>query len=98
YATQLQTVGNIVENGPVRPERVGLEHKSEPALFGGQFDAARAIEKDLVSDSDRAGMRRFQAGNRTQKRCLSAARGPEERDYLARRHNECDTFKDFIFA
>ena len=37
---QLEAVGDILENGAVRPQRIGLEHQAEPALLRRQLDAA----------------------------------------------------------
>jgi hypothetical protein len=51
-AAQFQAVGDVVEHRTVRPQRVGLEHKAEAALFRRQFDLARGVEKHLVANGD----------------------------------------------
>src|SRR5205823_14285729 len=78
-----QSIGDVVAHGLVRPKRIRLENETEVASFGGDVDAARAVEHHLVADSDRAVVRHLEAGDGAEQRRLAAARRSEQRDHLA---------------
>ena len=83
HLAQLQAVGDVVEDGLVRPQRVGLEHQAETAFLGGQLEAAFAVEDLAVADMDGAGLRAFEAGDGAQQRGLAAAGRTEQGDHFA---------------
>ena len=80
----LQPEGDVARDVPVREERVVLEDGVDRAL----------VRRDGRSvpprDRERAGVRPLEARHEPQQRRLAAARGPEQRDELARRHLQCD--------
>ncbi|EGF32131.1 hypothetical protein IMCC9480_2880 [Oxalobacteraceae bacterium IMCC9480] len=80
---QLQAIGDIVEHGLVRPQRVRLEHQSEVALFGRHLDAAGTIEDAALADVDGAGLRAFESGDGAQQGGLAAAGRAEQGDDFA---------------
>src|SRR5205085_5915315 len=57
HIAQLQTVGDVVEDGLVRPERVRLEDEPEVARLRGKLDRAGAVEDDALADEDAARVR-----------------------------------------
>ena len=73
----LERVGDVVDDGHVRVERVVLEDHGDVAGARGQ---PRHVS---VADHDRAGGRRLEPGERPQQRRLPAARRTEEREELA---------------
>jgi hypothetical protein len=91
---QLEAIGDVGENGAVRPQRVGLEHEAEPARLGRQVDLARGVEQHVAADVDRAAVRPLEAGDGAQQRGLAAAGGAEQGDDLARRHRDRDVSED----
>ena len=95
---QLQTVGDVVEHGPVRPQRVGLEHQAEVAALGRDLELAGAVEHRLVLDADLAAVRNLEAGDRAQQRRLAAAGRAEQRDDLALAQLHRDPFQDRVVA
>ena len=95
YTPQLEAVGDVLKNGAVRPQRIGLKHQAEPARFRGQLGAGRGVIEDVVADADGAAVRRLQAGDRAQQRGLAAARGPQQCDHLSRGHRDGDALEDF---
>src|SRR5437588_12150444 len=70
---QLEPIRDVVVHRLVRPQRIRLKDEPEVAAFGGNVNARRAIEEDLVAGLDRTFMRHFEAGHRTQQRRLAAA-------------------------
>src|SRR5207302_2207326 len=72
-----QPVADIVGDGEVGEERIGLEDDAEVAL-------GRRQPRDVAAPlADRAGGLRIEAGDGAQQRRLAAARGAEETDELA---------------
>jgi hypothetical protein len=96
HLAQLEAVGDVVEHAAVRPQRVGLEHKPEPALLGRHVDLAGRVEEDRVADRDRTRIGLLEAGDRAQQGSLAAARRPEQGDDLAARHHERDALEDLV--
>ena len=68
----------ILEDGLMRPKRVGLEHHAEPATFRRREDAGlRRAERSAVQlDGARVGL--FEAGDATQRRRLAATRWTQQ--------------------
>src|SRR4249920_1847062 len=83
YAAQLQSICDVIENGAMRPKRVGLKHQPKSAFLGRQVDAARRIEEDAIADGNRAAMRCLETRDSAQQRGFSAAGWPQKRDDLA---------------
>src|SRR5262249_6351073 len=72
----------------MRPQRIGLEHHADAAVFRRQRKARRA--DDLVRQPDRAGIGWFEPPHQPQQRGLAAAGGPEQRKELAISDREAD--------
>ena len=64
----------------MRPQRVVLKQKADIAFVGRNVDAFFRIENDRIADGDPALRRRFKPRDHTQRRRLSAAGRPEQRD------------------
>src|SRR5699024_4527106 len=79
-----QWVGDVVEDGHVWPQRVGLEHHVDAASFGGQVDLPRRRVHSLAGDGDLAALGGLQTGDRSQQSGLSAAARTEEHHELTR--------------
>src|SRR5690606_24405963 len=76
-ALSAQAEGDILEDGQVRKERIGLEDEADLPFVGRQ-------PRDVaIADPDGAAARLHQPGHHAQDRCLAASRGAEERDELA---------------
>ena len=73
----LQPEADVVGDGHVREQRVGLEHHADVALV------RRPVGDVLAVDRDRAGRRLLEAGDHPQRRRLAAAGRAEERHELA---------------
>ena len=71
----------------VREQRVLLEHEADRAPVGRPVDPPRAVEPDVVAERDPAARGPVQAGDAAQHGRLARARGPDERDRLARRRS-----------
>jgi hypothetical protein len=83
-AALLEAVGDVVAHAQVREERVGLEHRVDVALVGGQ-------PGDVVpADPHLAFVGPLEARDQAQRRRLPAPRRPEEREELARPDLEVD--------
>ena len=80
----LEPVGDVVEHGHVREQRVVLEDRVDAAPVGRDADRVDA------ADQDRALGRLLEAGEQPQRRRLAAARGAEQREELAAAHGEVD--------
>ena len=80
---QLETVADVVGDGLVRPEGVGLEHQAEVAFLGRHLEARGGVEHGAVLDPDRPPVWKLESGDRPQQRRLAAARRPEQRHDLA---------------
>ncbi len=78
-----QTEGDVLEHAHVPEERVVLKHKPDAAL-------ARALIGGASSPCSRTVLRvgRFESRHNPQHRRFAAARRPEERHELPRRHVE----------
>ena len=66
----LEPVGDVVEHGHVREQRVGLEDRVDVALVRRDADGGAAVDLDLALG------RLVEAGDHPQRRRLAAARGP----------------------
>ncbi len=76
--TQLQRVGHIFEHRFMRPERVGLKHQPEVALFRRDLTARRPGIHLIFANNDTALRRLFQPGNGAQQRGFTAAGRPKQ--------------------
>jgi hypothetical protein len=72
-----QAEADVPRDAHVREQRIVLEHHAEAALLG-----AQAVDAALV-EPDAAAGRGEEACDEVERRRLSAARGPEQRDELA---------------
>ncbi len=79
HAGDLQPEGDVLRDGQVRKQRVGLEHHADIALVRLQPGDV------LAADDDGAGGRLLEAGDHAQHGGLAAARRAEEGDELAAR-------------
>src|ERR671931_1601389 len=79
-----QAVGDVVGRGHVREERVVLEDGVDVARVG------RPVADVGAAELDPAFVGPLEAGNQTQRRRLARARGPEQREELARPDLEVD--------
>ena len=71
-AGHLQAEGDVLRDGQVREQRIGLEHHADIALVGFQPGDV------LAADDDLAGGRLLEAGNHPEHGGLAATRRPEE--------------------
>jgi hypothetical protein len=69
----LQRVGHVLEDGHVRPHRVGLEHHPHAALLGGHEDPVARGRHGLAVDGDRALVGMLEPGDAAEGRRLAAA-------------------------
>ena len=83
-AAHLQREGDVLADGHVGEERVGLEDHADRPLAGGH------VGQVAPGDLDDARIGPLEPGDAAEQRRLAAARGAEERDELARRHLERD--------
>ena len=97
-AAQRQAVGDIGEDGAVRPQRIGLEDQPEIASFRRNLGAVFGIEEGLIAECDSTGIGMIQPGGRPQQGSLPAAGRAEERDHLASPQLEGDTLEHFVGA
>jgi hypothetical protein len=67
----------------VRPQRIGLEHQAQVAVFGRLFQARAPSNTRRSPMSMVPALRAFQAGHRAQQRGLAAARRPQQRHHFA---------------
>ncbi len=89
-----QRQGEVVGDGHVRPQRVGLEDQAQVPALGWHGGARQPVEEDLVADADGAGVGVFQARHARQGRGLAAAGGPEQGGELPVRDGEVDALQD----
>ena len=82
-AAQLERVGDVLEHGHVRPDRVRLEDHAEVALVGRHERRRRRRGDDAPAQRDLAGVGTLEAGDQAQGRGLAAAARPEQREDLA---------------
>jgi hypothetical protein len=76
-AAHLEPVPEVLSDGHVRIERVGLEHHRDVAVPRGEVGDVSAV------DRDRPARDLLETGERTQQGRLSAPGGPDERNELA---------------
>ena len=74
----LEPEGDVLEDGHVAEQRIGLEHEADIALL---HRLGRGV---LVAEEDAARGGGLEPGDEPQQRGLARARGPEQRDQLAR--------------
>ena len=79
-AADLQRECDVAGDGQVWPDRVGLEHDAEVALFGGHLDACGTVDERLVAASDGSGVGCLEAGDAHECGGFAAARGPQQGD------------------
>src|SRR4030095_2876870 len=84
HLAQSKAIGNVLEHGLMRPQRVGLEHEAQTTPLRSQLDLALGVEQRAIADRDPALVGPLKSGNATQQRGLAAARRTEESDDLAR--------------
>src|SRR5262244_897694 len=84
HAVHAEAEGHVLENGAVGEQGVVLEDHAHVAAVG------RHLVHPLTLDEDVTGGRVHEARYRTEARGLPAARGPEEREELARLHGQRD--------
>ena len=79
-----QAEGDVLADGQVREERVGLEDHAEPAQM-------RRPSRDVLAvDQHPPGRRLDEAGHEVQRGRLAAAGGPQEREEFALVHGEVE--------
>ena len=83
HAAEPQRVGDVVEHGHVRPDRVGLEDHAEVALVRGHEEPARDRGHDPAAQGDLAGVGIVEACDEAQSRGLAAAARAQQREHLA---------------
>ena len=79
-----EAVADILEDGHVREEGVGLEHHGDVAVGG------RQVGDVALADVDAAGCRQLQSGDHPERRRLAATGGAEEGDEVALLDGEAD--------
>ena len=82
-AASLQGVADVLADGHVRPQRIGLEHHADVALVGRQVDPAVGVEHRGRPECDLAGAGCLEAGEAAQGGGLAAPAGTEEDEELA---------------
>jgi hypothetical protein len=80
----------VLVDGHVRPEGVGLEHEAAVAALGRQEAPRGGVEEDEVADADPPLVRAVEAGDGSKSRRLPAAGGAQERDELSILDREAD--------
>src|SRR5439155_13800019 len=80
---RLQGVADVLADGHVRPERVGLEDHPDVTLVGRDVDPARGVEDGAVAERDLPLLRRLEAGDATERRRLAAPARSEQDEELA---------------
>ena len=75
----LQTEGDVLINGHVRPKCVVLKQKSPSSLRCRDIDSLFRIKHHLITDLDPSGGRSLEPCNHAKRRCLATARRPEKR-------------------
>ena len=79
----LESEGDVLVNGHVRPQCVVLEQESDVSLCGREVDLLLRVEYDRVSDGDAALGRCLEAGDHSQRGGLSASGRTEQNDEFA---------------
>ena len=77
HPLDLEVEADVLADGHVRVERVGLEHHGDVAVL------RRHVGDVTVADADRAVVDRFEPGEHPQRRRLAAARRSDEDEELA---------------
>ena len=73
----LQPVGDVLEDGEVRKDRIALKDHRHIAAVGRQFVDVLAVQNHLAKG------RKLKPGDQAQRRRLAAAGRPQQRDKLA---------------
>src|SRR6202158_4135737 len=87
FAAIDESISNVVENGQIGKQRIGLKYDAVVALHGGK---SRNVAPGL---DDGSRVLRLQAGDDAQQGRLAAARGPEKGDQLAALDRQPDGFQ-----
>ena len=74
---------DVLKDGHVGPDGVGLEHHADLPVLGRRADAAAPGEDRVAVDLDLSGIRHFQAGHTAQQRRLAGAARAQEHEELA---------------
>ncbi len=86
----LKRVGHVAPHRHMRPERVGLKHKADIALFGGQIHPCLSIGHFAGADADLAAAGGLEPRQDAQKGGFATARRPQKRDKFAIVEPGCD--------
>jgi hypothetical protein len=86
----LQRVGHVLEDGHVRPHRVGLEHHPHAALLGGHEDPVARGRHGLAVDGNRALVGMLESRDAAEGRRLAAAARAEQGEDPSLLHAEGD--------
>jgi len=79
-----EPIGNVLEDGQMREQRIVLEHEADAAVIG--LDAGDVP----IADEDASRRRLLEACDHAKRRGLAATRWSEQRDEFARPHLEGD--------
>src|SRR6266536_5301956 len=90
FAPHPETIGDIVEDGHVGPDSIGLEHHGEPAALRRDLGPRSGVVHDGAVDPDLARGWLLEAGDGPERRRLAAAGRPEQGQMLARADRERD--------
>jgi hypothetical protein len=91
-AAHAQGRGDVLPDGHMRIERIGLEDHRKVAVAG------MPIGDVVAADADGAAVRRFQSGDDPQKRGLAAPGHADQRQELTGAHVEVDALQDIVAA
>ncbi len=85
----VQSVCDVAVHGHVREQGILLEHHAHPPLLG--CDIHTAAEHDLIPNTNSAGIRRLEPGDRAQRRRLAATRRAEQAHNRPLMHREVES-------
>ena len=86
HAAMPQRISDVLLDGHVRPDRVGLEHHADIAQTRRHLHAIGRRRYDAPANADAPGRGMLEPRDAAQRRGLAAAGGAEQHDDLAGRH------------
>ena len=97
-ALLLERIGDVFNDGHMRPDRIVLKDDADVALLRRDVDALLRVIKAAVAHVDGAGFRLVEAQQRAHERRLAAAAGTDQTHDLAAFHLEGKIFQDAMIA
>ena len=94
----LQPQGDVALDGHVRPQGVALEDQAEIAIFRRYQHALFTREDQPIGQVDFPTIGLFEAGDKTKRGGLAAARGAENREKIPWLHQEVHVFHGNFLA